>query len=110
MPQLDQIQPFPGPRSVVLIDNASIHKSPEFVAEVWPVLTPEHSLLTELMWGYPCVGPPSRSDSPFYATILLGPHPIGQWCIWSHQTLATSQWVTDSRGRHQHASCNAPGA
>lgn len=32
--QLDQIQPFPGPRSVVLIDNASIHWSAEFLRRI----------------------------------------------------------------------------
>ena len=31
---LDQVTPFPGPRSIVLLDNASIHRSARFVEAV----------------------------------------------------------------------------
>jgi hypothetical protein len=34
LPQYDQVQPWPGPNSVVVIDNAAIHRCFEFVRQV----------------------------------------------------------------------------
>lgn len=55
--QLPHMNPFPGPNSVVVMDNASIHRTPAVLSFLWrhqihvvftPAYTPERNPIEEL--------------------------------------------------------------